>query len=192
MAGRVTLPLLYASEGSQAQNPPTVSVYNHGTTTLATLYTDKTAAATAANPIVVASLGDLSFFAAAGDYDISVTLGEETDTFTVSVNDPTGGVIQALAPAAATLAINATLGTIVVVSPTASVTSTTVANLAVGQRLVLDFISDGTHTFAYPTTCKFAGGAAATASAVSGYRDRYEFIWDGTHLNEVSRAIGIR
>lgn len=188
MASRVTLPLLYADFPSTA--PPSITVYNHGTTTPSTLYTDATATATASNPFTSDQFGDAMFFAADGDYDVAVTLGDSTDTFTVTVRG--GLVIQSIAAANATLAIDSRLGLNAIVSPSVNVTTCTVTNLQVGQRFVLDFISDGTHTFAYPTVCKFAGGAKATASAVNGYRDRYTFIWDGTNLIEESRAIGIR
>lgn len=189
MAGRVTLPLLYA--GYPATTPATISVFNTGTTTLATLYTDATAGATSSNPFTPDQLGDAMFFAADGDYDVQITVGGTTDKFTVTARGGTT-VQQALTPGAGALAINALLGLWAVVSPSGNVTPTTVTGLVKGQRFILDFISDGTHTMAYPTVCKFAGGAAASASAVSGYRDRYEFLYDGTNLIEVARAIGIR
>lgn len=191
MAGRITLPLLYAAQEGAAASPPQVSVFNHGTSTLATLYTDKTAGTTAANPITVGSLGDLSFFAAAGDYDVEVTLGEETDVFTVTVNDAPGAVIQSLTPAAGALAVNALLGNVVEVAPSGNVTGTTVTGLITGQRFTIIFVSDGSHTYTYPTTCKYAGGAAAAASSTTGYKDLYEFLYDGTNLLELGRSIGI-
>lgn len=188
MAGRVTLPLLYAAfpEGT----PPAISVFNTGTATLATLYTTAAATATAANPFTPDTYGDATFFAADGDYDVQVTLGTTVDKFTVTARGGTT-VLQALAPVAGALAINALLGLWAVVSPSGNVTPTTVTNLVAGQRLILDFISDGTHTMAYPTICKFAGGTAGSATTTTGYRDRYEFLYDGTNLIEVARALAI-
>lgn len=189
MAGRITLPLLYAAYPSGTS--PTISVFNHGTQTLATLYTDKTAITTAANPFTPDQLGDAMFFAADGDYDVAISVGNSTDLITVTAVTGGGAVIQALAPAAGALAIDARKGSVAVVSPTGNVTPLTVTNLIVGQRFILDFISDGTHTMAYPTVCKFAGGAAGTPTTTSGQRDRYEFLWDGTNLIEVSRSLAI-
>ncbi len=48
----------------------TVRVNEAGTETLATLYTDKTRTAEAANPVTVDALGNVTFFADPGDYDM--------------------------------------------------------------------------------------------------------------------------
>lgn len=47
-----------------------VSIFLHGTQTLADLYTDRTKATRAANPTATDALGNLSFFADPGEYDI--------------------------------------------------------------------------------------------------------------------------
>jgi hypothetical protein len=190
MAGRTTLPFFTANAGVSAP----VSIYNAGTNTLATLYTDKTAGATAANPVVPDAMGNITFFAAQGDYDAAFSAGFVASRTRITVReDPQfGSGTQALTPGAGALAIDASLGSEITVSPSGNVTPTTFTNLQNGQRIILDFVSDGTHTFAYPTICKFAGGAASAASSTSGYRDRYEFVYNGTNLVEVARAIGIR
>lgn len=58
------------ANGKPLLNLP-VSIYNHGTQTLATLYTDNTKAHTANNPTSTDANGNLQFFAAPGAYDIS-------------------------------------------------------------------------------------------------------------------------
>lgn len=72
--------------------PPnsTVSVYTHGTPTLATLYADKISGTAAPNPITVDQNGNFSFFAVPGDVDLAVPYGLTTETITVTVPaDPT-------------------------------------------------------------------------------------------------------
>lgn len=48
------------------------TVYDVGTTTKATLYTDRTKATTAANPVLADSYGNLTFFADPGQYDLLI------------------------------------------------------------------------------------------------------------------------
>ncbi len=72
--------------------PPnsTVSVYTHGTTTLASLYTDKSTGTAASNPVAVDEYGNFSFFAVPGDVDLAVPYGSTTETLTITVPaDPT-------------------------------------------------------------------------------------------------------
>ena len=47
-----------------------VSVYPHGSSALASLYTDRTMATAAANPVTTDGEGNLTFFAAPGQYDL--------------------------------------------------------------------------------------------------------------------------
>lgn len=49
-----------------------VTVYLRGTTTLATLYTDRTKTTTVANPTAASSIGNLNFFANPGEYDLLI------------------------------------------------------------------------------------------------------------------------
>lgn len=198
MAGRIEVTGLFAAvPGGQPVAQQNVTVYTPGTTTKASLVTDKTGGSAAANPFPTDALGNGTVFAAFGDYDLFFSVGAPGSGYTVrktvSVREDGSFVsqIQSLTPGAGALAIDASLGSIVKVAPTGNVTPTTVTNLQVGQRLIIDFVSDGSHTFAFPAVCKFAGGAAATASSTSGFRDRYEFEWDGTNLIEVCRSIAI-
>jgi hypothetical protein len=62
----------------------TVSVYNYGTTTLATLYGDSAGGSATSNPITTDSNGAFSFYAADGRYSISI---EATGYTTQSVTD---------------------------------------------------------------------------------------------------------
>jgi len=57
-----------------------VRVYNHGTQTLASLYTDKSTGTAAPNPIQADGFGTLSFFAVPGDYDLAFPGHEITVT----------------------------------------------------------------------------------------------------------------
>ena len=71
--------------------PPTSSVLvcAPGTKTPATLYADKISGTTVDNPVTTDSLGNLSFFAVAGDYDLAFVTADASWTFTVSVRpDP--------------------------------------------------------------------------------------------------------
>jgi hypothetical protein len=95
---------------------------------------------------------------------------------------------------AAALAIDASQCNHVTVTMTGNVTSTTVNNLTSGQELTIEYVQDGTgsRTYVWPTICKFAGGAAPTASTTAGWADAVTFIYDGTNLREKYRVIGVR
>lgn len=59
-----------------------VTVYQHGTTTPATLYTDRTKTVQASNPVTTDASGNLVFYAAPGLYDVTAASG---GTVTVAV-----------------------------------------------------------------------------------------------------------
>jgi hypothetical protein len=68
-----------------------VSVYTHGTTTLASLYTDKSSGTAAPNPVTADPFGNFSFFAVPGDVDLLLSHapgGDSLITVTVPA-DPT-------------------------------------------------------------------------------------------------------
>lgn len=66
-----------------------VSVFDHGTRTLATLYATRSGTTTVANPLPAGANGNLTFFAAYGTYDLVVTGGDIAETVTVCVRpDP--------------------------------------------------------------------------------------------------------
>jgi hypothetical protein len=72
--------------------PPdsSISVYTHGTTTLASLYTDKSTGTAAPNPVTADPFGNFSFFAVPGDVDVELSNGYGLTTITVTVPaDPT-------------------------------------------------------------------------------------------------------
>lgn len=176
--------------------PPTET---GGAGTLATLYTDKTEATSinqSTNPIYADGNGFVDFYAAPGDYYVTYANSPQflnpSELVTVEEHPNFTNVVQALAPSVAgALAIDASQGSIVSVAPTANMTPTTVTNLQKGQRFVLEFTSDGTHTMAYPSTPtpKWTGGSAPTPSSTSGYVDQIEFLYDGTYLRELSRSL---
>jgi hypothetical protein len=67
-----------------------VSVFDTGTTTLASLYTDKITGTLASNPVTTDEFGTLQFFAVPGDYDLVFPAGDLSRTITITVQpDPT-------------------------------------------------------------------------------------------------------
>lgn len=63
-----------------------VVVYNHGTATVASLYTDGSDGTAAPNPVTASAEGDLTFFAAPGTYDLVFARGDLSATLTVAVS----------------------------------------------------------------------------------------------------------
>lgn len=62
-----------------------ITVYLDGTTTLATIYTEKTGSTTSANPVVAGSDGSYKFFAAPGFYKLSIAAGGYNPTTITSI-----------------------------------------------------------------------------------------------------------
>lgn len=195
MAGRLNVDIEDLSSGTS------VNVYNVGTKTLASLFTDRTAAVAAANPIVVNPSGTpaQSVFAAEGDYDINfLTIGGLNVTYTVTIReDP---VIdpeftkQAIAiSSGSAFNIDASKGGLVEITLGANAGTPTIINPSAGQELIVDFIQDatGSRTYTWPASCLFAGGAAPAASTAASRKDRVIFAWDGTNWVEMSRDVGI-
>lgn len=69
-AGLYTDTVTYPSGAAAASIP--VTIYDTGTTTLAALFTDRTMAVPAANPVTSSALGNLSFYALPAEYDVWV------------------------------------------------------------------------------------------------------------------------
>ena len=69
-----------------------ITVYETGTSTLATLYTSRTKAVTAANPFTTDARGNGSFFANPGEYDIAYAGHEFTITVPIDFEDLAVGV----------------------------------------------------------------------------------------------------
>ena len=70
--------------GTPAVSTP-VTVFLHGTTTDASLFTDNTGTASASNPVTTDTFGNLAFYATPGLYDLSFTVGGVATTLTVLV-----------------------------------------------------------------------------------------------------------
>jgi len=87
---------ILGSNGVPAPSTP-VTVYLHGTTTAASLYTDQTGGTAATNPVNTDTLGNLSFYAAPGLYDLSFTVGGVASTLTVEVVPYYSGLVTASA-----------------------------------------------------------------------------------------------
>lgn len=62
-----------------------------------------------------------------------------------------------------------------------------------GAEMTISWIqgAGGSHTYAWPANCKFAGGAAPVASTTAGYEDNVTFRYDGTNWLELSRSVGV-
>ena len=84
------------------QTNKTVYVYAVGTTTLATLYTDRTKGTTTSNPTTTSALGNLTFFADPGSYDIMVngtrlTIAVPVDPAESEADDVAGAYVSVAA-----------------------------------------------------------------------------------------------
>ena len=68
-----------------------ISVYNYGTTTLASLFADAAGATTLANPLTSSSAGYFEFYAADGRYTLSISVGgyPVTTISDILLDDPT-------------------------------------------------------------------------------------------------------
>jgi hypothetical protein len=118
-----------------------------------------------------------------------VTVGTAGATFA-------GGVVQARTTqtlaANGAVTINCNLGNIATVTLNANATSSTFSNAVTGQVLTVEWIQGtGTNTYAWPASCKFAGGAAPTASTSVGFLDSVTFEFNGASWIETSRSVGV-
>lgn len=88
--------------------------------------------------------------------------------------------------------LDASTGSTLAVSLQANATSSSITNAYLGQQLTISWIQDatGSRTYAWPSNCKFAAGAAPTASTTANYRDMVTFVYDGANWQEISRSIG--
>lgn len=88
--------------------------------------------------------------------------------------------------------INAASGDTNQVTLNANATSSSITNGAPGQLLTIEWIQGtGSNTYVWPPNCKFAAGAAPTASTTASYRDSVTFRFDGTNWYETARAVGV-
>ena len=83
-AGRFGAEAIISSLGVPVTSTP-VTVYPHGSGTPASLYTDQTMGTATTNPISTDGLGNLTFYAAPGLYDLAFTVGGVATTQTVEV-----------------------------------------------------------------------------------------------------------
>lgn len=89
--------------------------------------------------------------------------------------------------------LNVSVGDIQQVTLNANATSSSITNGAPGQVITIDWIqgAGGSHTYAWPTNCKFAAGSSPAASTSAGVHDQVTFRFDGTNWYEIARAIGV-
>lgn len=127
-AGRALFEQGIGDRRGNAQRGVLVWVYEAGTTTLATLYTDRTKATEADNPISTNNLGNLAIFADPGDYEAQVDSTGATLKCTVlpdwddivTGDEPAGGLPAHLADA-----VDAHDASAISVVPTATLTGVT-------------------------------------------------------------------
>lgn len=136
-----------------------VTVYKHGTTTVATLWTGPTKTTKEANPTTTtATLGNLAFYTTPGLYDLSFTVGGVATKETVQVEP-----------------YYATLEELTLVAASAPMVGTRPAGLTTYQvqagSTVVTLIAGGTYTFDLPTafptgilTVMLTNGTATTAA----------------------------
>lgn len=87
---------------------------------------------------------------------------------------------------------DASKGATNVVTLQANCTSSSIINGFVGARLRLVFLQDATggRTYAYPSDCKFAGGAAPSDTTLNK-QTSVDFEYNGAHWLERSRAVAV-
>lgn len=85
------------NEGAPLKKLP-ISVFVHGTSTLATLYTGRTKGATVANPTATDGSGNLAFFADPGQYDITGNGATITVVLPVDPAEPLTGDASGVLP----------------------------------------------------------------------------------------------
>lgn len=143
----------------QASYPSaTVSVYNHGTATLSTIYSDNVSTPLA-NPFTATSAGYFQFYAADGRYDIQMSGGGIASPFSISdvvLADPT------------TLnATNLTSGTVPAArlpNPTASTLGGVQSKAAVSHQFLTAISTSGVPAAAQPTSSDITGLAASATT----------------------------
>lgn len=94
--------------------------------------------------------------------------------------------------AAGAVSINASSGDLQVITLAANATSSTIASSSPGQVLTITWVQNATggFTYAWPTNCKFAGGAAP-ADTTASKQTSVTFRYDGTNWQEISRAVAV-
>lgn len=103
---------------------------------------------------------------------------------------------------AATLALDASLGTMIVVSLTGNVTSWSIANAQPGELITVVFVQDATGSrtlasaasnikFLNTTYLGSTAGTAPTLTTTASKRDSFTFRYDGTNYVEQSRVMNM-
>lgn len=164
------------------------------TATLATLYTDRTATVTASNPSTTSAIGNLSFFAMPGRYD--VLMNGTTITVTVYPDPAELGVqkiahgVNAFSQGAGAFNIDASLGDVQQITLTGNAGTPTITNPTLGQFLTVEWVQDATggRTYSWPVNWKW-NGSAINASTAANARDSATARYDGTNWQVVGTAL---
>lgn len=114
-------------------------------------------------------------------------------TFLDTIKAAVAGRRQTIAQATATMALDTSLGGVVDITLTASVTSTTIttANLKAGDTLALIVRQDatGSRTVVWPTVFRWTANTPPVLTVTALAVDTFELIWDGTRFRELNRSL---
>jgi hypothetical protein len=99
-------------------------------------------------------------------------------------------IAQTLAVSGA-VTFNASVANVVRCTLQANATSSSITNPTTNQILTVTWVQDGTggRTYAWPTTCRFAG--AAPADTTASKRTSVTFQYDGALWQEISTAVAV-
>jgi hypothetical protein len=102
-------------------------------------------------------------------------------------------VAQTLSSSGA-VTIDASAGDSQAITLQANATSSSITNPTIGQLLTITWTQDatGSRTYVWPANCKFAGGAAPTASTTAAWKDKVRFEYTGSNWEEIARSVGVR
>lgn len=133
-----------------------------------------------------------SSFIVSHPYSASVAAASAAIAGSFAQGFATGLYNQTLAASGA-VTFDASAGNTYVETLGANATSSSITNGTPGQHLTIVWLQDstGSRTYAWPTNCVFAGGAAPSASTAAGARDSVTFYFDGTDWYETGRAVGV-
>lgn len=160
-----------------------VTVYNYGTTTKASLYSDSAGSVSISNPVTTNTNGYFEFYAANGHYSLSIsgtnfTAKQVTDILIQDINDVgawtgvfTGATrtIPVSVTYATTTTIDATLSNVFYVSTLTGNTTLAITGGADGQTINIRFVQDGTgsRTVTLPANVTANGSISSTATYVT-------------------------
>lgn len=206
-AGRALFEQGFGDRRGNAQRGVLVTVYLAGTTTLATLYTDRTKATVQDNPLSTNGLGNLAIFADPGDYEAHVDSTGAVLEFTVlpdwedvvTGDEPEGGL-----PAHLSDAVDAHDASAISFTPAGGVAATDVqaaivevaGDVGAGGTALADHLADATDSHdASAVSFVPTGGIAATtvqAALAELDGDKEPVIPPGTYVQQGEQVLSVK